>query len=63
MKATNYPEGTTHVYTYKSTVEYYKRIGTSSFGYPTFVRWIKSKNAWAKTALAFDHVNDYAEEI
>ena len=66
MKSTNYPEGTTHVLTMtypNSVVEYYKRIGTSKYGNPTYVRFIKSKNAWAKTPQAFDCVKNDGVEV
>ena len=59
------PEGTTHIFTdsYRNSTEFYKEVGVSSHGNPTYVRWIKSRNDWAKVAQAFDHVKLYAEKI
>lgn len=60
-----YPEGTTHVFndSYRNAVEYYKEVGVSTHGNPTYVRWIKTRNAWAKVAQAFDHVKKYGTKV
>ena len=63
--ANTFPAGTTHVFrdSHRNTVEFYKEIGVSSHGNPTYVRWIKSRNNWAKVDQAFDHVKKYAEKV
>ena len=63
---TNYPKGTTHVYTdtYSTgAIEYYKEVGVSAHGNPTYVRWIKTRNAWAVTPKAFSCVDEYATKL
>ena len=63
----NFPEGTTHFFRSKKTNapnEFYKFVGTyTTNGNPEYVRWIKSRNSWAVTPQAFDHVKLYAEEV
>jgi len=67
MTSDNFPAGTTHVFrsnlSYRKVVEYYKEVGVSTHGNPTYVRWIKSRNDWATTPQAFDHVKLYAEKV
>jgi hypothetical protein len=61
-----YPEGTTHIFRNNNlgpATEFYKETGVSKGGYPEYVRWIKTRNAWAKVPQAFDHVKNYAERV
>ena len=62
---TTFPEGTTHFFRNKAGQpnEFYKRVGTSSYGNPEYVRWIKSRNDWAVKPQAFDRVKLYAETV
>lgn len=59
------PKGTTNFFRNKAGEpnEFYKFTGYSSNGNPEYVRWIKSRNDWAKTPQAFDHVKLYSERV
>lgn len=60
-----YPNGTTHVLNSNvdNRVEFYKEVGVSREGFPTYVRWINSRNDWAKVDQAFDNVRMYATKL
>ena len=67
------PEGTTDIcidnyFTHEKSdgyakVEYYKEVGVSKEGYPTYVRWIASRSSWAKVPQAVEHVPKYGRKV
>lgn len=60
MKVREPPPGATH--RFPNTNRFYRYTGDySTNGYPKLVRWIWSRNAWAKTPLSI--VTDYIVEV
>jgi len=61
MKTETIPEGTTAIITdqFNGSLSYYKEVGVSKYGYPTFVRWVKSRKSWTKTPEASEHPAKY----